>query len=240
MERLQKAISAAGICSRRKAETLIQEGKVEVNGEIVTILGTKVNPNDEIIVEGIKLKKEGKEYYLLNKPRAYVCTVDDDKGRKIITDLIKTNKRIFPVGRLDYDTSGLILLTNDGELTNVLTHPNNDIPKTYVAKIKGFLTKEQINKLSKGIMLNGKRTKKAKIKVKKYNKTNNVSYVYITITEGRNHQVKDMFLSMGHEVLKLKREKYSFLDICNLNIGEYRKLTPKEVKKLYNESNKNN
>lgn len=238
MERLQKVMSECGVSSRRKAEILIKEGKVQVNGKIITELGTKVSPSDEIMVNNEVIKREEKVYYLLNKPKGYICTNDDEKGRKIITDLIEESKRIFPVGRLDYDTTGLILLTNDGEITNKLTHPNNNIKKVYLAKVKGFVTKEELYTLAKGIVLNKKKTKKANLKLKRYDKKTNTSYVSITITEGRNHQVKEMFEYINHEVLKLKREKYSFLELDNLKSGEYRKLTFKEVKRLYNEVEK--
>ena len=176
---------------------------------------------------------EEKEYYLLNKPREVISSVKDDKDRTTVVDLIDTNKRIYPIGRLDYDTTGILLLTNDGELSNILTHPSNDVEKEYVAKIKGFLTKEDSEKLSKGIMLNEIKTKPAYFKMKKYDKKSDTSYVKVIITEGRNHQVKDMFKEMGYEVLKLTRERYAFLDLGNLKSGEYRKLTTKEVKMLY-------
>ena len=141
MERLQKYISECGIASRRKAEELILAGKVKVNGEVVKTLGTKVNSGDMVSVNGQILTNESKEYYLLNKPREVISSVSDDKHRKTVVDFINTDKRIYPIGRLDYDTTGIILLTNDGELSNILTHPSRDIEKEYVAKIKGFLTK---------------------------------------------------------------------------------------------------
>ena len=143
MERLQKVIANAGICSRRKAEELILEGKVKVNGRIVKELGTKVSTSDDVEVLGRHLENEKKVYYLLNKPRGYVSTVSDDLGRKKVTDLIATNARIYPVGRLDYDTTGLLLLTNDGELANILMHPSYEVSKTYLAKIEGMLSMEE-------------------------------------------------------------------------------------------------
>ena len=147
MERLQKVIANSGYCSRRKAEEYISTGKVKVNGEVIKELGTKVSGEDYIEVNGNPLnKKEEKVYYLLNKPRGVVTTSKDDKNRKTVVDLIKTDKRIYPVGRLDYDTTGIILLTNDGELTNYLTHPKNEIEKVYVAKINGIITKEELKK----------------------------------------------------------------------------------------------
>ncbi len=233
MERLQKYISECGIASRRKAEELILAGKVKVNGEVVKTLGTKVNSDDIVSVNGQILTNETKEYYLLNKPREVISSVSDDKHRKTVVDFINTDKRIYPIGRLDYDTTGIILLTNDGELSNVLTHPSRDIEKEYVAKIKGFLTKEETTKLCNGVLLNGVKTKPAYFKMKKYDKKTDTAYVRVIITEGRNHQVKDMFKSVGKDVLKLTRERYAFLDLGNLKSGEYRKLTIKEVKMLY-------
>lgn len=233
MERLQKYISECGIASRRKAEELILAGKVKVNGEVVKTLGTKVNSGDMVSVNGQILTNESKEYYLLNKPREVISSVSDDKHRKTVVDFINTDKRIYPIGRLDYDTTGIILLTNDGELSNILTHPSRDIEKEYVAKIKGFLTKEETTKLCNGVLLNGIKTKPAYFKMKKYDKKTDTAYVRVIITEGRNHQVKDMFKSVGKDVLKLTRERYAFLDLGNLKSGEYRKLTIKEVKMIY-------
>lgn len=236
MERLQKYLSQCGVASRRKSEELILAGKVKVNGKIVKELGIKVSDNDDIEVNGIFVKKEEKEYYILNKPDKVICSVSDDKGRVTVVDLIDTKEKIFPVGRLDYDTTGLLLLTNDGEITNKLTHPSKNIEKTYYVKADGIINIDDIHKLEKGILLDGVMTKKAKAKLKKIDKRNRKSYVEITITEGRNHQVKNMFASINHKVLKLKRVKYAFFDleILNLSLGEYRKLSIKEVKKLYN------
>lgn len=233
MERLQKVIANSGYCSRRKAEELIKEGKVKVNGDTVVELGTKVYENDEIMIDDILLEKEQKVYFLLNKPRGVVCTTDDDKNRKIITSLIDTNLRIFPVGRLDYDTTGLIILTNDGKLSNILTDSNNNIEKTYIAKIKGKLLPNELMSLKKGVIIDNKKTKRSRVKIKSYDKKTDTSIIEITITEGRNHQVKKMFESVGHRVLKLKREKYAFLTLDGLSSKDYRSLTIKEVKKLY-------
>ena len=238
MERLQKIIALSGYCSRRKAEELISKGKVKVNGSIVTELGSKADYSDYIEVEGTPLNtKEDKVYYLLNKPRGIVTTSSDDKGRKTVIDLIKTNKRIYPVGRLDYDTTGLLILTNDGELTNYLTHPKNNIEKVYVAKIKGLITKEDLNKLCSGLIIDGKKTSKAKAKVLKIDKKTNSSIVELIIHEGKNHQVKKMFKAINYDVLKLKRESIAFLTLDGLKSGEYRELSIKEVKMLYSEKN---
>ena len=233
MKRLQKYISECGIASRRKAEELITSGKVSVNGEVVTTLGTKINETDVVMVNNKLIKEDLKEYYLLYKPREVISSVKDDKNRKTVCDLIKTKTRIFPVGRLDYDTTGIILLTNDGELSNILMHPSREVTKEYYAKVKGFLKKEDAVKLSSGVILNGKKTKKAVFKLDRYDKRNDVSYVKVVITEGRNHQVKDMFKLFNYDVVKLKREKYAFLDLTGLKSGEYRPLSLKEVKRLY-------
>ena len=233
MERLQKRIANSGYCSRRKAEELIKEGKVKVNDKVVTELGIKVEDTDQIKIDDILLEEEQKVYFLLNKPRGVVCTTEDDKNRKIITSLIDTNLRIFPIGRLDYDTTGLILLTNDGELSNILTHPKSNIEKTYIAKIKGKLLPNELMILKSGVVIDNKKTKKSKVKIKSYDKKTDTSIIEITITEGRNHQVKKMFEKVVHKVLKLKREKYAFLTLEGLNSKDYRTLSIKEVKKLY-------
>lgn len=234
MERLQKYLSSCGIASRRKSEKLILAGKVKVNGVVVRELGTKVSDKDEVEVENMEVYRKQKEYYLLYKPEKTICSVSDDKGRVTVVDLIETNEKIFPVGRLDYDTTGLLLLTNDGELTNKLTHPKGSIEKTYIAKVSGLVTGKEIHELENGIELDGVKTKKARAKLKKMDKKNNKSYVELTITEGRNHQVKNMFAALGHKVIKLKRTNYAFFDLEGLKIGEYRLLSTKEVKQLYN------
>ena len=234
MERLQKYLSSCGVASRRKSEELISQGKVKVNGKVVTELGIKVTDKDEVCVDNVKVSKQEKEYYLLYKPEKIICSVHYEKGRTTVVDLIDTQEKIFPIGRLDYDTSGLLLLTNDGEITNKLTHPSKNIEKTYYVKVDGIVTYKDINELENGIVLDGIKTKKAKAKIRKIDKQNNKSYVELTITEGRNHQVKNMFASLNHKVLKLKRIKYAFFTLDNLSVGEYRKLTIKEVKQLYN------
>lgn len=233
MERLQKVIANSGFASRRKAEELIVQGKVIVDGEVISELGYKVSENAEIIIDGIKLNKEDKVYYLLNKPRGVVTTTSDDKGRKTVIDLIDDNRRIYPVGRLDYDTTGALILTNDGEFANNLIHPKSEIDKVYIAKISGFLLPSDIMSLKNGVVIDGKKTSKAKVKVRKVDKESKTSIVELVIHEGRNHQVKNMFKSLGYDVLKLKREKIAFLDVNDLSSGEYRLLNPKEIKQLY-------
>lgn len=233
MERLQKVIASSGKASRRKAEELILQGKVKVNGEIVTELGTKVNNTDKIEVDNELITKEEKEYYLLNKPRGIITSTTDEKNRKTVIDLIKTTARIYPVGRLDYDTTGVLLLTNDGEFANILMHPKNNIDKVYVAKIKGIITGAEINKLKNGITIDNEVLTATKVKLKKVDSKSNTSIVQLIIHEGKNHQVKRMFSAVGYEVLKLKREKLAFFDLKNVSSGKYRKLTPKEVAKVY-------
>ncbi|OLO42637.1 pseudouridine synthase [Alkalihalophilus pseudofirmus] len=231
MERLQKVIAQAGVTSRRKAEQLIVEGKVKVNGQIVRELGVKVNANkDEIEVNEVPIDREQPVYFLLYKPSGVISSVSDDKGRKVVTDFIEVQERIFPVGRLDYDTSGLILLTNDGELANLLMHPKHTIDKVYVAKIKGIPTKEQLKQLKDGIRLEDGKTAPAKVKLISANKKNQTSIVQLTIHEGRNRQVRRMFEALGYNVMKLKREQYGFLDLTGLTPGEFRPLKPIEVK----------
>lgn len=234
MERLQKVIANLGYCSRRKAEELICEGKVSVNGNVVKKLGTKVKTSDTIEVEGNILdNNKNYEYYILNKPRGVVTTTHDEHDRKTVVDLIDTNTRIYPVGRLDYDTTGLLLLTNDGVLANKLMHPSSKIDKTYIAKIEGMISTISIKKLRSGVIIDGYKTRPARVKVKSVNKKTNKSIVEITISEGKNHQVKKMFEAVGHHVEKLKREKYAIFDIRDLKVGDYRKLTFKEVSILY-------
>ena len=213
MERLQKFIAASGLCSRRKAEELIKMGKVEIDGEL--------------------LRREEKEYYLLNKPREVITSCSDDKNRKTVVDLIETDSRIYPVGRLDYDTTGVLLLTNDGEFANIMMHPNNKIDKVYIAKIRGIIKGDSINKLKNGVVIDGKKTEKCRVKLRKTDLKTNSSIVEITIHEGRNHQVKKMFEAVGFEVLKLKRERVGIFTLQGLTSGDYRRLSPKEVSKIY-------
>lgn len=233
MERLQKVIANSGLTSRRKAEELIVSGKVKVNGEVITSLGTKVKDNDEIEVNGNIISKEDKVYYILNKPRGVITSTSDEHDRTTVVNLIEDDKRIYPVGRLDYDTTGLLILTNDGELANKLMHPKNEIDKVYVAKINGMLNPKELMTLKSGVIIDGTKTRRARVKIRKYDKNTDTSIVEITIHEGKNHQVKKMFEAVNHEVLKLKRERIAFLDLTGLKSGEYRKLNPKEVAKLY-------
>ena len=233
LERLQKRIANSGYTSRRKAETLITEGKVKVNGQVVTELGTKVSHSDTVEVEGIKIEQEDKMYILFYKPTQVITSVSDDRGRKVVTDYFEDiETRIYPVGRLDYDTSGVLLLTNDGEFTNLMTHPRYHIKKKYVAKLKGYLMREQVKELEQGIELEDGFTQPAQVKIKRQDKEKNNTLVEITISEGRNRQVRRMFEYFGHEVNKLSRIQFGPLDLKGLNAGEGRVLTPHEVKTL--------
>ncbi len=232
MERLQKVIANAGVTSRRKAEELIKQGKVKVNGEVITELGYKVDNNDVVMVMDEVIAQEKKEYYLLNKPRGYICAVSDDKGRKVVTELIDTNARIYPVGRLDYDTTGLLILTNDGELANKLQHPSKGISKTYMAKIRGHLTMSEYHSLKDGVMIDGTLVVPSRLKIKKHDEERNIDMVEITINVGLNHVVKKMFQAVNHDVIKLKRESIGKLSLGKLQTGEYRELSKQEIKDL--------
>jgi len=233
MERLQKVIAHAGFASRRRAEEMILEGKVKVNGKVVKELGVKVSPTDQVEVEGIPVEKEQPVYFLLYKPRGVISSVKDEKGRKAVTDYFpEIKQRIYPVGRLDYDTSGVLLLTNDGELANLLMHPRSEIEKVYIAKIKGIPTREQLKSLEKGIKLEDGKTAPARVKMISSDKKKGSSIVELSIHEGKNRQVRRMFEAIGHSVLKLRREQYAFLTLQGLTSGDSRELTHHEVKQL--------
>jgi 23S rRNA pseudouridine2605 synthase len=233
-ERLQKAIANAGVASRRRAEKLIAAGHVTVNGAVVTEMGVKVDSSDTIEVDGVPLSQEKKVYYLLYKPRGVVTTAHDDKGRKTVVDILSdVPERVYPVGRLDYDTSGLLLLTNDGDLANGLMHPSFQIDKTYVARVKGVPTPDALRTLTHGVVLDERRTRPAKVKVIRTEQAKQYTIVQITIHEGWHHQVKRMFEAVGLPVEKLMREKFAFLDLTSLTAGEYRSLRHEEVHQLY-------
>lgn len=233
MERLQKVIAQAGFASRRKAEELIVNGNVKVNGKTVTELGTKVMPSDRIEVNGIPVEKEEPVYFLFYKPTSVISSVTDDRGRKVVLDFFpEIEQRIFPIGRLDYDTSGLLLLTNDGEFSNLLTHPKYKVDKLYYAKTKGIPRREDLKLLERGVNLEDGKTAPAKVKLRSLDKKKNTALIEITIHEGRNRQVRRMFDAIGYPVLKLKREQFGFLTVKGLAPGEFRPLTPHEVKQL--------
>ena len=231
MERLQKLIARAGVTSRRNAENLILSGKVTVDGKVITELGAKADAQkNKIRVDGKLLNFNAEKIYiLLNKPRGYVCTANDERGRKTVLELVQEiSERVYPVGRLDLDSEGLILLTNDGELTNALIHPKFGIEKTYRARISGEVTEEKLDKLRAGIELEDGLTAPAKIFLLEEN------LVEITIHEGRNRQIRRMFAAVGCDVKRLKRIKFAGLTLDGVKVGKYRRLTADEIKKLKN------
>ncbi|GEK88084.1 pseudouridine synthase [Alkalibacterium putridalgicola] len=233
MERLQKVMAHAGIASRRGSEKLIKEGRVQVNGKVVTEMGLNVSHADTIAVDGVPITKEEKLYFILNKPRGVISSADDPKGRKTVVDFFShVDQRVYPVGRLDYDTTGVLLLTNDGELTNQLTHPKYGIEKTYIAKVEGLIHKSSISKLEKGLEIDGYKTRPAKARIIDIDIKKNKSMVELTIHEGKNHQVKKMLKAVGHPVEKLNRDRYGFLTTEGLQSGEWRELKTFEVNKL--------
>ncbi|APB31460.1 MULTISPECIES: pseudouridine synthase [Vagococcus] len=239
MERLQKVMAHCGVASRRKSEELIQAGRVTVNGKKVTELGVKVSQSDKVEVDGVPIYQEQPVYYLFYKPKNVISAVSDDKDRPVVTDYFHSvPERIFPVGRLDYDTSGLLIMTNDGEFANLLTHPKHEIDKVYVAKVKGIATKEMLKPLRNGIRVDGRKTAPARFKILSTDARKNTSVVELIIHEGRNHQVKNMLAAVDLPVMKLKREKVATLDLFGLNPGDYREMTKKEVSQLYVLANK--
>lgn len=233
MERLQKVIAHAGVASRRKAEEYILAGRVKVNGQVVQQLGTQVSEKDQIEVDNVPIYQEEPVYYLFYKPRGVISAVSDDKGRKVVTDYFpNVTKRIYPVGRLDYDTSGLLLLTNDGNFSQKLTHPKYEVDKVYVAKVKGKAENKQLLPLTRGIRYEGVKMAPAKFTILSNDAKSQTSIIELTIHEGKNHQVKNMLQAVGLPVQKLKREKYGHLTLAGLRPGESRELNKKEVSQL--------
>ncbi len=232
MERLQKVIAQSGVCSRRKAEELILAGKVKVNGQTVTTLGTKVSGNDRIMVNGTLLSKEEKVYYVLNKPKGCVTTVKDDKDRKTVMDYVPDSPRVYPVGRLDYDTSGVLLLTNDGQFANKMMHPRYHLPKTYEVNLQGMLSEDDIKKIRKGFSWKGQTFAPAKVFIRNKDYARDRTLFDLTIYEGQNHQVKNMMEALGHEVRRLHRSRFGFIDVAQMRPGEYRKLKSHDVRTL--------
>ena len=235
--RLQKYLAKRGIASRRKCEEYILQGKIKVDGTVVTTLGIKVNPNkSKIEYNGREIKniEEQYVYILLNKPIDYVTTVKDQFGRKTILDLVKINKRVVPVGRLDMYTSGALILTDDGDFIYKITHPKHEITKTYTVTIKGIPTNEEINMLKNGIDIGGFVTSKAKVKILTTDEKTQKSRLEITIHEGKNKQVRKMCEAIGKKVLALHRSKIGNIEVNNLKIGTWRYLTEKEIQNLLN------
>ncbi|MCR2803056.1 pseudouridine synthase [Paenibacillus soyae] len=234
MERLQKILAQAGVASRRKCEELILSGSVEVNGEKVTTLGVKADPAvDAITVNGKPIKSEKKLYLMMNKVKGVITSAKDPQGRKIVSDFLPGIKeRVYPVGRLDYDTEGLLLLTNDGEFANLLTHPSHHVPKTYLATVKGVPHGSALEQLQKGIQLEDGMTAPAEVEYHDVDTEKKEATISITIYEGRNRQVRRMFEAINHKVIRLKRIKFGDLGLQQLGRGKYRHLTPQEVKDL--------
>lgn len=233
--RLQKYLAECGIASRRKAEEYIQNGKVKVNGKIVTELGTKIDPDKDIVYFNNKkvIKKDENIYILLNKPIGYVTTTNDQFNRETVLDLIKgINKRVVPVGRLDMYTSGALILTNDGDFTYKVTHPSHEITKTYTATLKGIITDEEIEKLRNGVEIEDYITRPARVRILKKDTEKNISRIEITIHEGKNRQVRKMCEAIGRNVMALHRSKIGNIDVKDLKVGQWRYLKLDEVRSV--------
>lgn len=233
MERLQKILAQAGIASRRKCEELILEGRVAVDGMIITELGFKVDPAAATITfDGAPISHENKVYILLNKPTGYVTTLSDPQGRAIVTDLLPGIKeRVFPVGRLDFDTEGALILTNDGRLSQFIQHPSYEVNKTYVATVRGRPSRDKINRLEQGIIIDGQKTWPARVRIIKQKKTESI--LEVIIHEGKKRQVRKMLGAVGHPVKSLKRTAYGNLKIGKLEPGSYRLLSKNDLKKVF-------
>ena len=234
-ERLQKFLANNGIAARRKCEEYIVDGRVKVNGKVVTQLGVKINPDKDIVEFDGKVvnKSEKKVYILLNKPIGYVTTAKDQFDRPTVLDLVKVDEKVLPVGRLDMYTSGALILTNDGEFIYKVTHPKYEVEKTYTVTVKGIVTQEDVEKLTNGVKIDDYISGKAKVKILKTNEEKNFSRVQITIHEGKNREVRKMCEAIGKKVLALHRRKIGNLDVKNLALGNWRYLTKREVEDLY-------
>ncbi|MBN1045301.1 MULTISPECIES: pseudouridine synthase [Clostridium] len=228
-ERLQKYMASCGVASRRKCEEIILNGEVKVNGVVITELGTRVNPvEDKVEYKGSLItKEENKVYIILNKPEGYITSAKDEKGRKTVLDLVKVNERIYPIGRLDYDSSGLILLTNDGDVYNKIIHPREELNKKYIAVVKGKVSKKDIDIFNKGIDIGGYITAPASLEVLSY--ANEKSTVEVCIHEGKNRQIRKMCTAINHEVLSLNRVSIGEIQLKYLKKGEWRELTTEEL-----------
>lgn len=233
-ERLQKYLANCGIASRRKCEEYILQGKVKVNGEVVTELGTKIKPEKDVIeFENKKVRENTKHVYiLLNKPIGYVTTADDQFGRDTVLELVKVKERIVPVGRLDMYTSGALILTNDGDFVYKVTHPKHEIEKTYTVTVKGIVQNSKVEQLRQGVQIEDYITKPAKVKILKTDTEKNISRLEITIHEGKNRQVRKMCEAIGRKVLALHRSKIGGIGVKDLELGKWRYLSPKEVEQL--------
>ena len=234
--RLQKFLAECGIASRRKCEEYILQGKVQVNGKIITELGTKINSEkDEVKFENkIVTSNEKKKYILLNKPIGYVTTAEDQFGRDTVLDLVKVKERVVPVGRLDMYTSGALILTNDGDFTYKITHPKHEIEKTYTVTVKGIIDNKEVEQLRNGVKIEDYTTKPAKVKILKTDIEKNISRLEITIHEGKNRQVRKMCEAVGRKVIALHRSKIGKITVKELELGKWRYLTEKEIQQLVN------
>lgn len=235
--RINKYLAECGFGSRRKCEQLVTDGRVKLNGRLVKELATDINEEKDIVsVDGKNVERPSARIYLmLNKPKGYICTTADEKGRKTVLELLNNKyagKRIYPVGRLDYETEGLLILTDDGDTANRIMHPRNEVPKTYVAKIEGEIDEKDLDIIRRGVILDGVKTKKCKVKLLDF--SNNVSRLEVVISEGRNRQVRRMFESINREVVFLKRVAIGELKLGGLFRGEYRELNEKEINYLKN------
>lgn len=235
MERLQKVIAACGYTSRRKAEDLIRAGRVKVNGEVVSELGTKVKKGDLITVDDKAIEGENKVYYLFYKPKGCICSLSDELGRETVVDYFpEVKERIYPVGRLDYDTTGMLIMSNDGEFANLLMHPSSHLEKVYEVTVTGLVTGETLHKLETGVYLEGVKTIPCKIRVTGKDTEHKTTMLTIKLVEGKNRQVKKMFETMGHNVKRLHRAQIGAINLKGLKPGHYRILKPQEVKELRN------
>jgi pseudouridine synthase len=236
MERLHKVVASAGVCSRRAAERLMLEGRVRVNGHVVTRPGSQVDPSrDSIAVDGKRLPKTSRQpiYLMLNKPRNCVTTLADPQGRLSVGDLIRTvRSRVFPVGRLDFDSEGLLLVTNDGELARDLMHPGTGVEKTYTVKVRGQPDEKALRRLGRGISLDGRRASSSRLRRVKGSASSANSWLEVTVVEGRKHMVRRMLQSVGHPVLKLRRTRYDGIRLGKLPLGKFRHLTQRELSGL--------
>ena len=234
-ERLQKILSHAGICSRRKAEELISSGQVKVNGSVVTELGSEADPvTDRIEAMGVPVRQEKKRYFLFYKPDCVITSVSDPQGRRTVMDYFRTiRERIFPVGRLDYHSEGLLVMTNDGDLDYILTHPSHEVEKICKVTVRGRYSPKLADKMSQGVRIDTGITAPCKIEVLQYNKEKNKTMVLMTLHEGKNREIRKMMEAYHYPVFELVRTGYSFLTMEGLTRGSYRKLTGEEVRKLY-------
>lgn len=236
MERLQKVIAESGLASRRQAEEIITTGRVKVNGEVITTLGTKVSPNDRVEVDGILIEQAPKIYLLMNKPRNIITSTKDEKDRPTVISILPRQYqqyRLFPVGRLDYDSKGALLLTNDGEMMNNLIGPKSNVEKEYLVRVSGIINREDLKKISSGVEIDGYKTRLCITKLESIDRKNNSSLARIIIKEGRYHQVKKMFAAVGYPVKRLTRVRFGNLTLDDLQEGMVRELSIHEIKQLY-------